>query len=164
MTARGSSPRIRGKRGGVMRWRDTVGLIPAHTGKTWYGSPGKKNQRAHPRAYGENQFTFPSEQVQRGSSPRIRGKLRGLCVLRFRLGLIPAHTGKTPWPHDKQMPYRAHPRAYGENSSPKPLLALAVGSSPRIRGKPETGRSKHLFAGLIPAHTGKTHTSRLGCS
>ena len=51
---------------------------------------------------------------------------------------------------------RAHPRTYGENADFTMSILVAVGSSPRIRGKllPHPGR--HDRRGLTPAHTGKT--------
>ena len=50
----GSSPLARGTRGGVMRWRDTVGLIPARAGNTPAISSWVSQIWAHPRSRGEH--------------------------------------------------------------------------------------------------------------
>ena len=52
---------------------------------------------------------------------------------------------------------RAHPRAYGENDSTASARSTSTGSSPRIRGKRVEPACDGDDAGLIPAHTGKTH-------
>ncbi len=51
---RGSSPRMRGKPVCSCGWRGTVGLIPAHAGKTLSGKLERDEAGAHPRACGEN--------------------------------------------------------------------------------------------------------------
>ena len=91
----GSSPltrgKLRGRRAGRLQWR----LIPAHAGKTPTPRSRESPPAAHPRSRGENYgVTCFTHQVA-GSSPLTRGK-RGLLVGdRERLGLIPAHAGKT---------------------------------------------------------------------
>ena len=50
----GSSPRMRGKRVGWASWLEKPRLIPAHAGKTLSSSAGRRRNRAHPRACGEN--------------------------------------------------------------------------------------------------------------
>ena len=52
--ARGSSPRVRGKRVVQSIRRDRPGLIPACAGKTVQAMPGVLEARAHPRVCGEN--------------------------------------------------------------------------------------------------------------
>ena len=50
----GSSPLTRGKRRSASRLNLTMGLIPAHAGKTPSGPPPPSSARAHPRSRGEN--------------------------------------------------------------------------------------------------------------
>ena len=92
----------------------------------------------------------------KGSSPRVRGKRHRRVVDGVERGLIPARAGKTPrgGRHDRHG--RAHPRACGENTTPTPENARAVGSSPRVRGKRGRGREGRRLRGLIPACAGKT--------
>ena len=91
----GSSPLTRGKRGGVVGWWVSSGLIPAHAGKTWRRGSADAPLRAHPRSRGENPDQCLPRDTRTGSSPLTRGKL---LHARDGLGLgrlIPAHAGKT---------------------------------------------------------------------
>ena len=91
----GSSPLTRGKPPVQERAGDAGGLIPAHAGKTDTGVMPSRAWPAHPRSRGENVGLLKGDQIQAGSSPLTRGK-RGLLVGHAeRLGLIPAHAGKT---------------------------------------------------------------------
>ena len=112
--------------------------------------------RAHPRACGENVEEHAAGVLDRGSSPRVRGKYPGHCVLLCAGRLIPARAGKTrprtacgTWP-------RAHPRACGENPARLAACGITGGSSPRVRGKPCYVISVTVPARLIPACAGKT--------
>ena len=132
----GSSPLTRGKQppeeldGGVR------GLIPAHAGKTASLSASPTTRRAHPRSRGENVAATVATVGGGGSSPLTRGKRAARSYCRSRLGLIPAHAGKTPARFRWRRRARAHPRSRGEN-----VL--------HARDRPGFGR-------LIPAHAGKT--------
>ena len=72
--SRGSSPRVRGKLLSPYRvdWR--YRLIPACAGKTRVSAPATLRTAAHPRVCGENDDLTPVQQVDGGSSPRVRGK------------------------------------------------------------------------------------------
>ena len=86
----------------------------------------------------------------------MRGK-RGLAdSIGTRIGLIPAHAGKTPSFPGKPWQPRAHPRACGENASQDNCNGSLAGSSPRMRGKQISLGKRHVPRGLIPAHAGKT--------
>ena len=115
----GSSPRIRGKLVVFLRvvWR--AGLIPAHTGKTKEAQHVPQVDRAHPRAYGENQERDTVLLSLSGSSPRIQGILRRYTAKRLLHGLIPAHTGNTCRLAHQSTYRRAHPRAYREYTQPQ---------------------------------------------
>ena len=132
------------------------GLIPAHAGKTWAMSQYHDEYRAHPRACGENNCGLAKPAPRRGSSPRMRGKLRSARAANKARGLIPAHAGKTPLSHNPSDPAQAHPRACGENCVFTAEKFANIGSSPRMRGKPEAGSAPWRTTGLIPAHAGKT--------
>ena len=92
---RGSSPRVRGKRGPGPLRRGCGGLIPARAGKTWPCPPGPRDRGAHPRACGENAPAGAGAAGIAGSSPRVRGKQREAGEVPPVLGLIPARAGKT---------------------------------------------------------------------
>ena len=97
-----------------------------------------------------------------GSSPLTRGKRRLLVGDRERLGLIPAHAGKTPWSGPAGDSRRAHPRSRGENFSHVIRMSPSAGSSPLTRGKPTSTIEGAWGNRLIPAHAGKTQIYDLG--
>ena len=111
----GSSPLTRGKRNTLGFRQHIHGLIPAHAGKTGCRRASRPVAWAHPRSRGENidhkRVSFNAS----GSSPLTRGKQRGGAVHLERLGLIPAHAGKTCARRTAHRKSRAHPRSRGEN-------------------------------------------------
>ena len=111
----GSSPLTRGKPPRPRRRYCHCGLIPAHAGKTrsWFTSGLLLG--AHPRSRGENQRPARHEVSRRGSSPLTRGKLGAVIGWPRKVGLIPAHAGKTGMVESVTMDKRAHPRSRGEN-------------------------------------------------
>ena len=113
---------------------------------------------AHPRSRGENKCLTTPALALSGSSPLTRGKLRLCCSEAVRVGLIPAHAGKTNSPHVIAQPLAAHPRSRGENHIVSRAGIEPAGSSPLTRGK-LTGvpRDTTRFR-LIPAHAGKTES------
>ena len=139
-SVRGSSPRGRGKRDGAGR--------------------NVRSGVAHPRVGGENARKRQGRKRGKGSSPRGRGKLVRRSGERVDRGLIPAWAGKTLRGWGKASHRRAHPRVGGENQAGEGFLALVRGSSPRGRGKLDTGVQVTGAARLIPAWAGKTRTPR----
>ena len=135
-TATGSSPLTRGKRGFAGRADEPPGLIPAHAGKTASRTARWCCGRAHPRSRGENLYEAMRDGKVSGSSPLTRGKPGPFGAWRPKLGLIPAHAGKTVESESEGDISAAHPRSRGENPAP--------------------GRAAGPPAGLIPAHAGKT--------
>ena len=155
-SAKGSSPRVRGKLGEAFIPVLTKGLIPACAGKTLPARLRRGVAPAHPRVCGENSGEISGELSGTGSSPRVRGKPLMRSPRYVLTGLIPACAGKTPSPALNTSPWRAHPRVCGENPLarfPQPAMS---GSSPRVRGKPGVGGFRWGFWGLIPACAGKT--------
>ena len=76
----------------------------------------------------------------------------------LRIGLIPAHAGKTGLAPCRERQQRAHPRSRGENRRSPGNCASKKGSSPLTRGKPTRAACPPTATGLIPAHAGKTPT------
>ena len=134
----------------------TVGLIPAHAGKTRPRRRARSTSTAHPRSRGEN--GIPSLMVGKckGSSPLTRGKLEHGHIDGLYPGLIPAHAGKTQQAIKVLLRARAHPRSRGENGANDFLRSIVQGSSPLTRGKPVRPHGCRGFERLIPAHAGKT--------
>ena len=91
----GSSPRMRGKRGGRPCSRRRRRLIPAYAGKTNQRAASARVARAHPRVCGENPCFCRGVSSRWGSSPRMRGKRCRSGRSFGGRGLIPAYAGKT---------------------------------------------------------------------
>ena len=134
----------------------SVGLIPAHAGKTCPCRARLLVEWAHPRSRGENLIVDRPANPQAGSSPLTRGKPSRRRTGRPRGGLIPAHAGKTGGRHDGRSTQQAHPRSRGENEGTNTAENVARGSSPLTRGKRRVGPRRPRGQGLIPAHAGKT--------
>ena len=171
-----SSPRERGKRRRAVPGAAGQRLIPARAGKTpsprqcpatssAHPRAGGENKprgilasgtRAHPRAYGENgeHCAYPVEHP--GSSPRVRGKRLQGPLGGLHAGLIPARAGKTRERGWQSPGHRAHPRACGENTTSTRSCWGTLGSSPRVRGKPDVRAPGGVEDGLIPTRAGKT--------
>ena len=134
--AHGSSPRVRGKRGGLGAEDHEGRLIPARAGKTGGGRARCTASRAHPRACGENKDSSSTARSRAGSSPRVRGKPVRHRPPPRRQRLIPARAGKTRAGSASPGASQAHPRACGENETATWIAVTMPGSSPRVRGKP----------------------------
>ena len=174
---RGSSPLTRGKPG-LLPGRDRRRrLIPAHAGKTRSGQDRSCRPEAHPRSRGENRDHKRQYCAHHGSSPLTRGKPCWSVNVMVGTGLIPAHAGKTGARAGQRSWKTAHPRSRGENLDIQ--VALLVnrgsrgenglellpddtyrGSSPLTRGKLKAGAGLLWQGRLIPAHAGKTNTSK----
>ena len=159
----GSSPLTRGKLNIMDAAEDVKGLIPAHAGKTVCLGVDLATDRAHPRSRGENLEVAGHEFNFGGSSPLTRGKplvgAQGLA----RVGLIPAHAGKTTGRSAGPCARGAHPRSRGENHTGRWAGRGLQGSSPLTRGKLLPALISETAGGLIPAHAGKTGSVELIC-
>ena len=153
---RGSSPRVRGKHPPVLEVGGPVGLIPACAGKTWDWRTASTRAPAHPRVCGENRIPPRAATTGAGSSPRVRGKRARHSSHAAAPRLIPACAGKTSSPRCGAWRPWAHPRVCGENKASGGVGHVAVGSSPRVRGKPPVLDVVDAHQRLIPACAGKT--------
>ena len=126
------------------------------------GGARAAGQGAHPRACGENLRCFGGRHGHSGSSPRVRGKPARSAPGRLQRGLIPARAGKTSTNASSPRRAEAHPRACGENYYFAIASHAILGSSPRVRGKPQRVRESVRDVRLIPARAGKTSTRRRG--
>ena len=152
----GSSPRVRGKLVYSSLITAAKGLIPACAGKTNAVEPCSDLRGAHPRVCGENPLAAARPILAPGSSPRVRGKPDCATERGDEGRLIPACAGKTSNGKLQRRRSWAHPRVCGENRCAGRNDDAAVGSSPRVRGKPPLGTFPRTSHGLIPACAGKT--------
>ena len=97
--------------------------------------------------------------MQGGSSPRVRGKLvhaeKQIIVTR----IIPARAGQTPRTARTPYPTSDHPRACGANDNELTVKNGNNGSSPRVRGKPDSFVVSQIHKRIIPARAGQTVAS-----
>mgnify|MGYP000845010215 CR=1 FL=1 len=135
----GSSPRMRGKLARLPHCPGQLRFIPACAGKTCRSEWHRVSKSAHPRVCGENDGRLAPHLIQRGSSPRVRGK--------------PARAARTAL-------RSAHPRVCGENDVHAEASVRFEGSSPRVRGKQHHRRDLLARRRLIPACAGKTAPPR----
>ena len=152
----GSSPRVRGKLGGLPALVAHVRIIPARAGQTSACPRMRTASTDHPRACGAN-----SEDVRRllwsvGSSPRVRGKPFSSIRAPHLTRIIPARAGQTQRQGRLQHGRPDHPRACGANYLGRPDGRRDYGSSPRVRGKREPLDQQRVDGRIIPARAGQT--------
>ena len=99
-------------------------------------------------------------QLRQGSSPLTRGKRGPFRRRGAGVRLIPAHAGKTTRGRATRFMGGAHPRSRGENADFYSQSERRRGSSPLTRGKPRAPCRCPSQRGLIPAHAGKTPSTR----
>ena len=95
-----------------------------------------------------------------GSCPLTRGKPVHAARQLQHPRLIPAHAGKTSSGAHRASGGRAHPRSRGENAFLEVPGKGHFGSSPLTRENQRSAVYDGVQHGLIPAHAGKTGTSR----
>ena len=131
-------------------------ITPADAGKTPQHPLCRSKVPDHPRGCGENRVTSPMQRGEKGSPPRMRGKLMPPTVSIIIARITPADAGKTFCRRLRRACTRDHPRGCGENDSVAAWIAAAFGSPPRMRGKP-TGETYSAYLDRItPADAGKT--------
>ena len=156
MSAQGSPPRMRGKRGikddEALEYR----ITPADAGKTQQSRKLLLIPKDHPRGCGENLLGIPYSFQPSGSPPRMRGKpmpsRRGVRVR----GITPADAGKTRERGTHKACRRDHPRGCGENVRNIIRNGGIPGSPPRMRGKQLYYSNGICSFRITPADAGKT--------
>ena len=111
----GTSPRMRGKRGGAAGSVLLERNIPAYAGKTNMFAITPMVSAEHPRVCGENPRGALRGAAAHGTSPRMRGKPLPISPRRYVARNIPAYAGKTRSESSKQSICWEHPRVCGEN-------------------------------------------------
>ena len=155
-TPPGSSPRVRGKPGGLEAVDVRPRIIPARAGQTRWPGSRRCAPTDHPRACGANISPATATRRASGSSPRVRGKRGWLKDGREIRRIIPARAGQTSWRSLRISRRPDHPRACGANSSSRPQTSSSPGSSPRVRGKRCFRIRCGFIPRIIPARAGQT--------
>ena len=132
------------------------GIIPAHAGNTGGMLGSLSGGWDHPRACGEHPHLQDMRGSAWGSSPRMRGTLRGSRLDALGTRIIPAHAGNTLGRSPPSRSNRDHPRACGEHFPLMLTWGALEGSSPRMRGTHKASFMGRVEIGIIPAHAGNT--------
>ena len=147
---------MRGKETDSRRQCCSAGITPAYAGKrTLFCLAGRRN-RDHPRVCGEKGRTGALDVVQRGSPPRMRGKVRELLFSFHCARITPAYAGKSAantWITNK---IKDHPRVCGEKHSRAFPPNNSLGSPPRMRGKVHNLGYEYTYFRITPAYAGKS--------
>ena len=147
---------MRGKETDSRRQCCSAGITPAYAGKrTLFCLAGRRN-RDHPRVCGEKGRTGALDVVQRGSPPRMRGKVRELLFSFHCARITPAYAGKSAantWITNK---IKDHPRVCGEKVALLLNLPATRGSPPRMRGKGKDYGGQERMKRITPAYAGKS--------
>ena len=85
---------MRGKENNRL-WNTQISRItPAYAGKRNSCGARKDQLRDHPRVCGEKVVVVVVETVEKGSPPRMRGKVAALMPANALIGITPAYAGK----------------------------------------------------------------------
>ena len=94
----------------------------------------------------------------------MRGKLLSWLAAMPDARITPARAGKTRSGRTAEPPRADHPRACGENLGEVQAAAMAAGSPPRVRGKPDEADLMTGIGRITPARAGKTAKPRACCN
>ena len=130
----GSSPRVRGTDRDAPGTRVRDRFIPARAGNRRARRVWTRALPVHPRACGEQAATEFFGQAKSGSSPRVRGTVRGDPLSRSLVRFIPARAGNSTNESSISVCQSVHPRACGEQALSLTIRQAVRGSSPRVRG------------------------------
>ena len=159
-TAEGSPPRVRGKGWLLLTLTVRNGITPACAGKRLCYSLCLPPLWDHPRVCGEKFDNPKIVYSEKGSPPRVRGKVLVQCVLSSPLGITPACAGKRSVKDLDAGGLWDHPRVCGEKQNSFQLSHTILGSPPRVRGKEQCFSYTQLQAGITPACAGKSQLAK----
>ena len=155
----GSSPRVRGTDNVALLTVCLPRFIPACAGNSRRNARVNTQATVHPRVCGEQGVDVVRQDLDLGSSPRVRGTVyqsRYGCVAgRF----IPACAGNRSLTSYIKVVPPVHPRVCGEQDGAIPRTTGSVGSSPRVRGTDKGVGRQQEGGRFIPACAG----NRLEC-
>ena len=150
----GSSPRLRGTLGARVVVQVKRRFIPAFAGNAVLMPLSAEEMAVHPRVCGERQQMIIARPTNTGSSPRLRGTLKGQLAGPLRLRFIPAFAGNASAPARRTDRVAVHPRVCGERIPCSTQSWSTCGSSPRLRGTPRATPATRSLSRFIPAFAG----------
>ena len=134
-----------------------AGIIPAYAGSTCPSQKWCRWWRDHPRVCGEHLVLLLLVRLAQGSSPRMRGAPVWKDPYAIGNGIIPAYAGSTQYVRIPKPITGDHPRVCGEHFFTTKIFIGGRGSSPRMRGAPQTNAGDYDLQGIIPAYAGSTY-------
>ena len=151
-----SPPLVRERQ--VLQFRSlfSVGITPAHVGKTSPKPRIRISAGDHPRSCGKDRGQHLTGWPISGSPPLVRERHSDAVPVTQYLGITPARAGKTPpepgYPDRRQ----DHPRSCGKDCDSSLDATTVTGSPPLVRERPERLNNRESRIGITPARAGKT--------
>ena len=158
----GSPPRVRGKAIGIVRDAEGDGITPACAGKSSARHWKRPATRDHPRVCGEKGKKPSQVTLEKGSPPRVRGKVLHQRPELCSHGITPACAGKRHPCKVYRVAVQDHPRVCGEKIITRARLTMWAGSPPRVRGKARRTPTQPRKPRITPACAGKSVGGALG--
>ena len=152
----GSPPLTRGKVSHMPNAQASVGITPAHAGKSLKRMLFYRQSWDHPRSRGEKKACHSKRSALRGSPPLTRGKAFLDGSTSSAHWITPAHAGKRRPPACAGTGAWDHPRSRGEKSPFSAAETAPQGSPPLTRGKVGCRVVVPRNLGITPAHAGKS--------
>ena len=112
--ARGSPPRVRGKVSAQNSLKSAKRITPACAGKSRLPPPAPRRCRDHPRVCGDKHRVYLDRMAERGSPPRVRGKVDYLHLLLASVGISHLCAVKITVSIWNELQKEDHPRVCGE--------------------------------------------------
>ena len=160
----GSPPRVRGKAIGIVRDAEGDGITPACAGKSSARHWKRPATRDHPRVCGEKGKKPSQVTLEKGSPPRVRGKVLHQRPELCSHGITPACAGKRHPCKVYRVAVQDHPRVCGEKIITRARLTMWAGSPPRVRGKARRTPTQPRKPRITPACAGKRPDCSCRCN
>ena len=128
---------------------------PASAGKKLRKMSSARCAADHPRPRGEKPERSQHSDAMTGSPPPMRGKDARAVKDARRVGITPAHAGKSTYFCLLSLMQKDHPRPCGEKWCCDMADAHLKGSPPPMRGKGRRAEDHGLSERITPAHAGK---------
>ena len=150
----GSSPRVRGTLSSPTSAGLGSRIIPACAGNAAFARRSICFVADHPRVCGERRGPGTEQDLDAGSSPRVRGTPQGGARHVHVQRIIPACAGNANRRRAILHSRPDHPRVCGERGCHRSPAYSMRGSSPRVRGTPRSRGESSSRSRIIPACAG----------
>ena len=131
----GSPPRVWGKSTTWMNVTDEQRFTPTGVGKIAASILSERFLAVHPHGCGENCENTSKKIYRHGSPPRVWGKCHQIARGEHCTRFTPTGVGKIEIISPGRSSETVHPHGCGENDNMIALLAILLGSPPRVWGK-----------------------------